>query len=263
MKIQISLLVLSLNIGCSGQSGHPNSANVKISENEIEISPKIDSTEGNNRIRNLKQISKVSRAEAYEATKREIEIQRSQLKSSKLKLDSISNFFKESLLYKIIPFWEGTKWSFEGHTSEPKSGRIACGYFVSTTLQDIGFKLNRYKFAQQSPINEARCLALTSEVKEISEELPSDNISAIKNYLKEGIHFIGFDESHVGYILKEHGDLYLIHSNYINAVGVEIERIEESEVFNSYRKFYIVELSTNENLLDRWVNEEQIEIIKK
>lgn len=263
MKIQIYIFILTLNFGCSGQSENSNSTKVNVSKNEIEISPKLDSTESNNRIQNLKQLSKVGRSETYEMTKRKIEIQRSQLKSNKLKIDSIGKLFKESLLNKIIPFWEGTEWSFEGHTSEPKSGKIACGYFVSTTLQDIGLNLNRYKFAQQNPINEAKSLALNTEVKEISEELTSDNISAIKNYLKEGIHFIGFNESHVGYILKEHDDLYLIHSNYINAVGVEIEQIEKSEVFNSFSKFYIVELSTNERLLDHWKNEEQIEIIIK
>ncbi|MBK8657105.1 MAG: hypothetical protein IPN20_25105 [Haliscomenobacter sp.] len=235
----------------------------KCYENEKEISPKQDSPERDTRIQYLKQLSNVGKLETYEMTKRKIEIQRSNLRSNKLKIDSISKLFKESLLNKIIPFWEGTEWSFEGHTSEPKSGKIACGYFVSTTLQDIGLNLNRYKFAQQSPINEAKSLALNTEVKEISGELTSENISEIRKYLKEGIHFIGFDESHVGYILKEHNDLYLIHSNYINAAGVGIEQIEKSEVFSSYRKFYIVELSTNERLLYCWKNQKQIEIIKK
>ncbi|MEM6963429.1 MAG: hypothetical protein AAF573_01605 [Bacteroidota bacterium] len=123
--------------------------------------------------------------------------------------------------------------------------------------------MNRHKLAQQSPINEARSLALNSEVKEFSEQSKQDNILAIKQYLKEGIHFIGFDESHVGYILKRNKELYLIHSNYINAVGVEIEHIEASEVFDSYSKFYIVQLSTNEELLNCWKNKKEIEIIKK
>jgi len=177
-------------------------------------------------------------------------------------LDSVGEIFKESLLNKIIPFWEGTEWSFEGHTSKPKSGKIACGYFVSTTLQDIGLNLNRYKLAKQSPINEARSLSIDSEVKEISEGSKSDNILAIKEFLKEGIHFIGFDESHVGYILKRNDELYLIHSNYINSVGVEIEQIENSEVFNSYVKFYIAELSTNNELLNRWVNNKPVQVIE-
>ena len=148
-------------------------------------------------------------------------------------------------------------------TSKPQKGTIACGYFVSTTLLDVGLNLNRYKLAQQSPINEAKSLAVNSTVKVFSEESVSANIAAINLYLKEGIHFIGFDESHVGYILKEDDQLYLIHSNYFDAMGVTIELIENSEVFKSYNRFYIVELSTNNSLLKYWTNNTLIEILSE
>ena len=57
------------------------------------------------------------------------------------------------------------------------------------------------------------------------------------------------------------GELYLIHSNYINAEGVIIEHVEDSEVFSSYSLFHVVPLSTNENLLKNWKDNVQIEII--
>ncbi len=217
----------------------------------------------NHGIGSLAELHIVKESENYESVKKSIYREKEQLVSKDLKVDSLSKIFKTSLLCKIIPFWEGTEWSFEGHTSKPRSGKIACGYFVSTTLQDIGLNVNRYALAQQSPINEAKSLAVNMEVKEFSEPTTLKNIAAIKEYLKEGIHFIGFDQSHVGYVLKEKGDLYLIHSNYIGAVGVEIEQIEQSEVFKSYSKFFIVELSTNENLLHSWLAGKEIKIIKK
>ena len=263
MKFQIYLLILIMNFGCSGQSEKSNSDRVKIPETEIELSTNLDSIKNLHRIKNLKELSIVEESNNYETIKRKIDFKRNQIELKNLQIDSISKIFEESLINKIIPFWEGTEWSFEGHTSKPKSGKIACGYFVSTTLQDIGLNLNRYRLAQQSPINEARSLSVNTEVKEFSKESKTDNILAIKQYLKEGIHFIGFNESHVGYILKKNGELYLIHSNYINAVGVEIEQIEESEVFDSYSKFYIVQLSTNKKLLNYWKYKREIEIIKK
>lgn len=259
MKIQICILILILNFGCSGQSNKSDNS----SQEEVEIPLNQDLSSIDNRIQNLKQLSKVEGSATYEATKQKIEIQRNKLESDNLRIDSIGKMFEESLLYKVIPFWEGTEWSFEGHTSKPKLGKIACGYFVSTTLQDIGLNLNRYKLAQQSPINEAKSLSINTEVKEISEESTAKNISTIKDYLEEGIHFIGFDESHVGYIIKKNDELYLIHSNYVNSVGVEIEHIEKSEVFSSYSKFYIVQLSTNENLLNYWKTNKKIEVVKK
>lgn len=263
MKTLMYVLILILNSGCSRQSGNSNPKLANLPSSEIESVRETESDTNKNQIPDLQKLSIVNKSVAYETIKQEIETQRNQMGAKNLQIDSIRKIFEESLVNKIIPFWEGTEWSFEGHTSKPKSGKIACGYFVSTTLRDIGLNLNRYKLAQQSPINEARSLSLDTEIKEISEQSKADNILAIKKYLKEGIHFIGFDESHVGYILKKEGELYLIHSNYIHAVGVEIEHIEESEVFDSYRKYYIVQLSTNERLLNYWQNKTQIEIIQK
>ncbi len=51
-----------------------------------------------------------------------------------------------------------------GHTAVPKEGEIACGYFVSTTLLHMGVPLNRYKIAQQNPLNEAKTYAAGDSV---------------------------------------------------------------------------------------------------
>ena len=263
MKIQISLLILCLSLGCLSPSENSNAEIVNLAPKKVEASRETQQHQKKNPLLHLQQLSINQDSDDYETVKKQIEFKRNQLAVNNLPIDTISKIFKESLLNRIIPFWEGTAWSFEGHTSSPKSGKIACGYFVSTTLQDIGLHVNRYKLAQQSPINEAKSLAINVAVKEFSEGLTSDNISGINNYLKEGIHFIGFDESHVGYILKEKGKLYLIHSNYIGAVGVVIEPIEASEVFKSFRKFYLVELSTNKHLLNYWLDKKNIKIIKK
>jgi len=267
MKLTTYLVILLLNIGCSFQSENSKSPPATISpKKEIGITNNVGQQKQSGLINDLKELSTVEASESYERVKRQIAIERSQLISKNLPIDSISTLFKKSLVNKIIPFWAGTTWSFEGHTANPKLGSIACGYFVSTTLQDIGLHINRYKLAQQSPINEAKSLAITREVKEFSAASVSENITAIKEikeYLEEGIHFIGFDQSHVGYILKEKGHLYLIHSNYINAVGVEIEPIEASVVFSSYRKFHLVKLSTNKDLLAYWVTGQSIKIVQK
>jgi len=262
MKLQIYLAIVFLYLGCSGQSEKPVPEKPIISsQNQTELTNKDSQPSTGVRINDLKELSTVQESDDYEAVKNLIERERSQLDAKGLQVDSVGKLFKESLLNKIIPFWEGTKWSFGGHTSIPKTGKIACGYFVSTTLKGIGLNLNRYKFAQQSPINEAKSLALNTEVKEFSEGSVLKDIAAINEYLGEGIHFIGFDQNHVGYILKEKNNLYLIHSNYLDAVGVVIEPIEESVVFSSYSKFYVVELSTNEGLLDSWKRKIPIQIV--
>ncbi|GJM33714.1 MAG: hypothetical protein DHS20C18_27150 [Saprospiraceae bacterium] len=198
---------------------------------------------------------------SYEETKLEVKQIRLNINENEISKDSLSTLFAELLINKIIPYWYGTKWSFEGHTSQPGKGEIACGYFVSTTLKDMGIVINRYKLAQQSPINEARTLNILQPVIEINKKSVKENIIALDSVTNEGVYFIGLDQSHVGYLLKKEGQLFLIHSNYLEARGVEIERLEISEVFSYFEKFYLAEISTNERLLEKWLAQEAVEVI--
>ena len=200
---------------------------------------------------------------SYTTIKSSIANQRKELAKKHISKDSLANIFEDNLLQKIIPYWYGTAWSFEGHSNIPKKGEIACGYFVSTTLKHLGLPLNRYKLAQQSPINEAKTLGIQEEVTEVNNAHSTENIKALKALTKEGIYFIGFAESHVGFLLKRKGALFLIHSNYLNASGVCIEKIDQSEVFRAFQKFYIVSLSHNTALLDKWMQQENIKIVTK
>lgn len=186
---------------------------------------------------------------------------KSQIRLDRITEDSLSRLFANLLTEKIIPHWLGTPWSFEGHTSVPRSGEIACGYFVSTTLKDMGFNLDRYKFAQQLPIHEAKTLAQGKPLLEINSNSKDERITILKDKLKEGIYFLGFDQNHVGYIQKKNSDLFVIHSNYIGGEGVVIERIEDSQVFSYYSRIYIADISRNRALLTKWVRNEVVQVV--
>lgn len=252
MPLRIILFLLLLSSNCSSQT--PTETDQAPTPTLSTIAVPID-TPPPPRIADLSALSTVSASASYETVKQQIASKRKQLASKDWDLAAIGQSFKEALVYQIMPFWAGTPWSFEGHISKPQTGHIACGYFVSTTLQHVGVNLNRYRLAQQSPINEAKSLALDIEVQEISEGSPANNSTAINQALQEGIHFIGFDQSHVGFVLKEQGQLYLIHSNYLGNTGVELEAVEDSEVFSSYDRFYLVELSTNPAFLKAWLQQ--------
>jgi hypothetical protein len=195
----------------------------------------------------------------YSLLKKEILAIKSDSRTQHLDNDSLSALVTDALVNKLIPCWLGTPWSFEGHTSIPRQGEIACGYFVSTTLRDAGFNLNRYKFAQQLPVNEGKTLSLGKPLIEIFSTSTAERIEALQDTLSEGIYFIGFDRSHVGYIHKKGDELFIIHSNYIGARGVEIERIEESDVFSYYDRIYIAEISTSNELMKKWKDNEVID----
>ncbi len=210
-------------------------------------------------LRDLKNKNDIGKS--YTAIKEAIRKEKKKLAQKEVPVDSLALVFKRSLVNRIMPFWAGTPWTFEGHTSIPNKGEIACGYFVSTTLKHMGVNVNRYKLAQQSPINEAKSLSLDSNIIKVNEASMKEIAIEIKKKVKDGIHFIGLGESHVGYLLKEKGELYLIHSNFAGDNGVEIEVFEYSDVVVPYMWYYIVELSSNEVFLKNWIQGKEIKII--
>jgi len=198
---------------------------------------------------------------SYTSSKKSVATTKSIIRLDRISQDSLSHLFTNLLTGKIIPYWLGTPWSFEGHTSVPGSGEIACGYFVSTTLKDVGLSLDRYKFAQQLPIHEAKTLALGKPLLEINDNSEDKRIAILKNVLQEGIYFIGFDQSHVGYIQKKGNELFLIHSNYVGAEGVVIEKVKDSRVFSYYTRMYIADISRNATLMKKWVKGEVVQVL--
>lgn len=188
-------------------------------------------------------------------------------KNSKLKLasqnvDEAGTAFEMLLLDEIIPYWYGTEWDFDGHTDTPKTGKVACGYFVSTTLQQVGVNLNRYELAQQTPENEAKSLAGGEKLIEISGANNSENLANIKKSIAEGICFVGLGSSHVGFLVKRKGELFFAHSSYLSPGTVTIELAAKSPVFCAYDKYYIVELSNGSAFIKKWLNNEKLKVIK-
>lgn len=198
----------------------------------------------------------------YNSVKKSIEKNRKELQISYQTsvdkneiIDIASKKLTSFLTDDVITNWYETKWSFEGHTEIPKQGTIACGYFVSTTLRDVGFNINRYKLAQKSPEDEAKVIACGTTV----EKLQKVSKKELKKYFlkqKDGIYFIGLD-FHVGYIYKNNQEIYFLHSNYIENKGVMKETIENSKAIVS-EKYYIVNITHNQNLVKKWLLKEVI-----
>ena len=199
---------------------------------------------------------------SYSICKNNIEKERTQLKvtfnSSTNKTEVLNKSRKQLTQYlveDIFNHWYNTKWSFEGHTEIPKQGTIACGYFVSTTLRDVGFKLNRFKLAQKSPEEEAKSIACGTTI----EKLQNISKQELKNYFlkkQDGLYFIGLD-FHVGYIYKDKSEIYFIHSNYIDNKGVMKETLESSKAIMS-TNYYIANITYNDVLIKKWILNETI-----
>lgn len=192
----------------------------------------------------------------YSATKAAINRRRQALNTAyaagRITLDSVRQAFTNTLLDDIIPYWYGTDWSFEGHTTVPRSGQIACGYFVSTTLLDAGLRLNRFRLAQQAPEVEATMLSFGKVVEKLHSSPPYIAIALSEKQLKDGLYFIGLSGTHVGYLLIRDGQLTAIHSNYVTPSEVVAQPVMES-VYTGFDTFYLADITWNDQLLKYWL----------
>lgn len=195
---------------------------------------------------------------AYAAVKRQRNTLQQQLASGRLSIDSAKRCFTAAIVNTLIPHWYGTTWSFEGHTTIPKQGEIACGYFVSTIFSHAGLNVNRYKVAQQLPYYEALTYACGDSVYKLSGA--AETIAKLKtDEFKNGLYFLGMAGSHVGLLLKQQGEILFFHSNYIDG-KVVVELARNSRVFNAYQTFYVTPLSSNTRFTTRWLTATEVDV---
>lgn len=149
--------------------------------------------------------------------------------------------------------WYTTPWAFHGHTQTPRNGKIACGYFITTTLQDMGFKIPRIKWAQLA--SEDMIKKLTNQTKRFRNKPMAD----VVNYIEtkgEGLYIVGLD-NHVGYIYYSNKQMRFVHSNYYYpAIGVMSEKLIGRNPLNDSKYRIIGKILDNE-MISKWILGEQ------
>lgn len=176
----------------------------------------------------------------------EVKQERARLKQKPIK-DCQEYFFR--LIHEKIPaYWKGTPWDFNGTTRTPGQGNIACGYFITNTLTDLGFSIERIKLAQA---------ASSVLIKTVCTDIHYfASYEKLENWLKtappNSVYIVGLD-FHTGYITKDEKQAWFIHSNYIQRRGVTKEKIHDSAALQSSKTFMLGSITANTALLEQWV----------
>lgn len=158
-------------------------------------------------------------------------------------------YLYQTLTDSIFTYWYGTTWDFNGITECPRKGKIACGYFVTTTLEHCGFSLPRVKLAQQAASIIIRTLCTKESIQVFNQ------LDGLKNYMDKqptGIYIVGLD-THVGYLWKNQEDLYFVHASYSGNKQVSKEKWDESIVLGKSKLFVVGNLLDNKNLVKSWI----------
>ncbi|MDR0825266.1 MAG: hypothetical protein LBN74_09245 [Prevotella sp.] len=145
--------------------------------------------------------------------------------------------------------WYNTPWTFHGHSQTPKEGSIACGYFITTTLRDMGFNIPRIKWAQQT--SEYMIKKITTDVKRFRQKPMIDVINYIKTK-GEGLYIVGLD-CHVGYIYYQNGSMSFVHANYYRPkIGVMSEPMTGRNPLND-SKYRVIGKIFDKEMVRNWI----------
>ncbi len=164
----------------------------------------------------------------------------------------IQTFFVSQLADSILPYWYNTPWDFNGTTETPGKGKIACGYFVTTTIRDMSYKINRYKIAQMASTGIIKSFVRKKNIRYYYNNNFSEFIA---NTMQQGygIYIVGLD-NHVGYLYHDGNTLYFIHSTFVGKSCVVKEIANQSPVLAASQFRVTGKISDDDGFLEKWAS---------
>lgn len=191
----------------------------------------------------------------YQRARAELESRRTELGSTWKKHPAEARQHARTTLLSYLelsafPAWQGTTWNFYGTTTTPREGTIACGYFVTTVLEQAGFHLQRVLLAQQASAYLVSTIARGTRVDWIRPAGNAEAVKEIHQRFGDGLFVIGFDY-HVGFLRLEGERAAFCHSSFIEPGSVTCEDPVPSGAFAS--RTYVVADALNDRVLDDWL----------
>jgi hypothetical protein len=166
--------------------------------------------------------------------------------------------FLEFVMPDMMRCWLGTPWDFHGTASQPGEEKIACGYFVSTVLRDVGFRVDRFRLAQQPSENILRSFLPKDECV-LCVGLPYEAFANDLQAAKPGIYIVGLD-THVGFVVVANGGFRFIHSSGSRPWCVVDQSRDAAEVLRDSRWRMLGNLTANPDVIRSWLSEETIRV---
>jgi hypothetical protein len=157
---------------------------------------------------------------------------------------------------ELLPAWNGTPWAMNGTSQVPLQGSIACGYFISTTLQHAGFRVERARLGQQASEHITRSL-VTSEPIWRSSDWTIERFVAKLRRGGNGIYLVGLD-NHVGFVIVDGADTWFHHAG--PRAGVAREPALTASFLSTSRYREAAKLF-DDALVEKWLREIAIETV--
>ena len=197
-------------------------------------------------------------ARSYEGTRSQLEERRIALagelgRRRAASLARARELLVATLRDEILPAWDGTVWDFGGTSQTPRQGKIACGYFVSTTLLHLGLQVERARMGQQASEHIAQSLVPAGAIRRSSDQ-PIEAFLAKVRAGGDGIYIVGLD-NHVGFVIVDGTDTWFHHAGPHDVVKRERAREAPYLVASRYR---VVARLFDDALVEDWLLGKQI-----
>lgn len=199
---------------------------------------------------------------AHETTKdldytlRKIENKKQQFQKQKLDdnlLRSINDYWVKTISDTLFHHWAGTPWDFNGTAKHPGVAPVACGYFVTVILQNMGMNINRVKLSTCASSEMMKQLVPNRKIINLTSSSHEELHKKFKA-LPIGVYIIGLSQ-HTGFIVRKNDEeCFFIHSNYIGRKGVVKENIEKSTALHHSTIHWIMPISSEKEFIQRWIN---------
>ena len=164
----------------------------------------------------------------------------------------------EKTLPEMMHCWLGTPWDFNGTAAKPGGGRIACGYFVATVLQDAGFQVDRYQLAQQASGDILRSF-LPKESCALTVGKDYQAFAAEMEKREPGVYIVGLD-THVVFVVVGSDGFRVIHSSGSRPWCVVDQGRDEAGVLQRSNWRMLGNLTADPGVLRTWLKGGKISV---
>lgn len=164
----------------------------------------------------------------------------------------------ELMLPEMMRCWVGTPYDFNGTAEKPGMEKIACGYYVSTVIRDAGFRVDRYKLAQQPSENIMRTF-LPGDACALKVGVDYPKYADWVEGLEPGVYLIGMD-THVGFIVVKTDGMRFFHSSGAAKVGVVEERRDNAWALRKSNWRMLGHLTADAGVMRTWLKGEKVKV---
>lgn len=158
---------------------------------------------------------------------------------------------------RLARHWLGTRWGMGlPQTSTPGAGKINCGMFVGTVLEDAGFVVDVNKLQRQPSELIIDSFVGGARKKRFSNASMNRFLAGVKA-MGAGLFIIGLD-NHVGFLVQSKDALRFVHASYVTGVVVDEPAATAVPIVTS--KYRVVGKILSPANLDAWLRGARIEV---